>query len=128
MFGSFDNFRVKGNANSKRSIAECKFISPLQVVFWELNLSSFFGSLISFSLTDFFAVNKSAIFATEIAHPDIGRIDIQQAVIAGNRAVFFVVGNLRIAIFGAANNASCAGVKGKFSAFEIPGSDGEGNF
>ncbi len=82
----------------------------------------------SFSLTDFFAVNKSAIFATEIAHPDIGRIDIQQAVIAGNRAVFFVVGNLGIAIFGAANNASCAGVKDEFLALEIAAGDGEGNF
>ena len=128
MLESFDNFRVKGNANSKISIAECKFISPLQVVFWELNLSSFFGSLMSFSLTDFFAINKSAIFATEIAYPDIGRIDIQQAVIAGDGAVFVVVGNFGIAIFGAPDNASSAGIKGEFLAFEIACGDSEGNF
>ncbi len=76
MFGSFDNFGVKGNANSKRSITDRKFISPWQVVFWELNLSCVFGSVMGFSLTDFFAINKSAIFAAEIADADIRRIDL----------------------------------------------------
>ena len=76
MFGSFDNFGVKGNANSKRSITDRKFISPFQVVFWELNFSCVFGSVMGFSLTDFFAINNGAIFAAEIADADIRRIDI----------------------------------------------------
>jgi len=49
-------------------------------------------------------------------------------VIAGNPAVFFVIGNIGMTILGAVNNASCAGVKGKFLALEIATGDGEGNF
>jgi hypothetical protein len=66
MFGSFDKFGGKSNANSKISTTDRKFISPLQVVFWELNLSCVFGSVMGFSLTDFFPINKSAIFPAEI--------------------------------------------------------------
>jgi hypothetical protein len=49
-------------------------------------------------------------------------------VIAGNPAVFFVIWNIGMTIFCAANNASCAGVKGKLLALEIATGDGEGNF
>ncbi|MEZ2227128.1 MULTISPECIES: hypothetical protein [unclassified Microcoleus] len=49
-------------------------------------------------------------------------------MIAGNGAVFVVIGNLGVAIFSAANNASSAGVKDKLLAFEITCGDGEGNF
>lgn len=76
MFGSFDNFGVKGNAKSKRSITARKFISPLQLIFWKWNFNCVFGSMMGFSLTDFFSINKSDIFAAEIADADIRRIDI----------------------------------------------------
>ncbi len=49
-------------------------------------------------------------------------------MIAGNPTVFFVIGNIGMTIFCATNNASCAGVKGKFLALEIATGDGEGNF
>ena len=49
-------------------------------------------------------------------------------MIAGNPAVFFVIGNIGMTIFCATNNASCAGVKGKLLALEIATGDGEGNF
>jgi len=49
-------------------------------------------------------------------------------VIAGDGAVFLIIGNIGIAIFSAANNASSAGVKDKFLAFEITCGDGKGNF
>ena len=81
-----------------------------------------------FSLADFFAINKRTIFATKIADADIGRINIEEAVIAGNGGVFVVVGNFGIAVFSAADDAGGAGFKGEFLTFEIALCDGEGDF
>jgi hypothetical protein len=49
-------------------------------------------------------------------------------VIAGNPAVFLVIWNFGMTIFGATNNGSSAGVKGKLLTLEIAIGDGEGNF
>ena len=75
------------------------------------------------ALSDFFIVDVGAVETAEVAYPDIWGVDVEEAVIAGDGTMDFVIRELGMAVLGASYDAGGAGVEGKFLTLEVVGSD-----
>src|SRR5262249_11523846 len=90
--------RGQDEAEAGHGAAQTDLVARLQVVFRQRQAGTLRGRLVPFALANLLAVDEGAVEAAEVADADVRRVDVEQAVVAGDLLMVAVVRQPRLAV------------------------------
>src|SRR5262249_35261005 len=78
--------------NAEDGFAEPNLVAVLEVELGEGDAGPFFGRHVLVALANLLAVHEDAVAAADGADADVGGVDVEQAVVPGDRLVVLVIG------------------------------------